>query len=522
MAAGPNLPKKEGGHIEFKERLSKSLHLKGERRQQLATQLISRLFEGRGVALYVLGVNDDGEVVGLNDLEVEESISVLNSIANECGAKVERIDRYSTESGWVVKVLVKSLGVVPGKHVMVAIAGHVNHGKSTLIACLMTGRPDDGNSWLYLDTLPHEIERRLSADLHFAVIGFKAGSPVLLNNPLDKSERSRLVEDVDKVVSLVDTVGHLGFLSTTLRGLTGQEIDYGVLVVAADDGPTQVTKEHLGVMLALGVPVIICITKTDLVSRERLDEVREEVARVLKRVGRVPFHLKSLDDVQLVIDKLNVLVPIIETSAITLNGYDRLYSILSSLTPRPRPIDKPFLLYIDKIYEIDNVGPVVSGSVKQGRLIPGRELLIGPFSNGLFKRVKTKSIETHHARLMEALPGLVVGIALRGVKRDDVKRGMVLCDVELNPTAVWRFEAETIVLGNPTRLSVGYEPVIHCHTIVQSVRVIDLEKEYLRTGEEGLVKYEFKYSPALIFKGDRFVLREGRTKGIGTVTRILE
>lgn len=521
MGGRVSLPAREDGHIEFKERLTSSLHLRPERRQQLVAQMRSRLEEGGGVAVYVLGVKDDGEVVGLSEIELEESLTVLRSVATECNAVIQRVERYDAENGLVAKVILHRLMAVTRRHVVVAVAGHVNHGKSTLIACLMTGKPDDGSKWLYLDTLPHEIERGLSADLHFALLGFNGGRPVLMQNPLDRAEKRRVVSSVEKLISIVDTVGHSDFFRTTVRGLMGQEVEYGILVVAADDGPTQISREHLGIMLALNLPIIVCITKIDRVTQHRVSEVREEVARLLKRVGRVPFHIREISDVEFVLDKMGILVPIIETSATSLQGYDRLYALLALLPSRPRPVERPFLMYIDRVYNVEGVGTVVSGSVMQGRLGLGSPLLLGPDSKGRFREVRARSIEMHYTRVAEAEPGYIVGIAIRGVGHEEVRRGMVLCEPSLEPRAAWSFEGEVLILTHPTRVASGYEPVLHCHTISQSVKITLLDKEYLKPGEQGSAIFEFRYSPALIFAGDRFVIREGRTKGIGHIVRIL-
>jgi len=515
------LPPNEGQHIEFKERLIPLVHLKPERRQQLSTQLRSHLLEGGGVAVYLLGVNDDGIVVGLSEYELEMSLSVLSAVAAESSSRVKRVERFETEKGLIAKVVIESLPTVAKPHVTVAVAGHVNHGKSTLIACLLTNQPDDGKKWLYLDTLPHEVERNLSADIHLAVLGIKDGKPLTMSNPLDKLERARIVEESDKLISFVDTVGHEPWLRTTIRGLVGQEVDYGILVVAADDGVTHLTREHLGIMLGLNVPVIVCITKKDKVSPGRVVEVREAVSQLLKRVGRVPFLIRDSSDVDLVYDKTGLVVPILEVSARSLEGFENLYRILALLPEREKPLDRPFLLYIDRIYDIEGVGSVVSGTVRQGRLRAGSELLLGPYPDGGFKRIKAKSIEVHHARIEEAVAGYVVGVAIRGVAHSEIRRGMVLCEEELAPRAVWSFEAEVLVLNNPSRFAPGYEPVMQCHTISQSVKIVDLDREYVRPGEQGNAILEFKYSPMLVYPQDRFVLREGRTKGIGVIKRIL-
>lgn len=517
-----SVPRKENKNIEFKEILDPEVHLKEDKKQHLATQMKHRLDVGKGNAVYIVGVDDNGKSKGLEDFEMEQTISVLRVITRESGANIAKIEKFVENGKSIARILIeKTPGRLAKSHIIIATSGHVNHGKSTLVACLMKGKPDDnGKAWLLLDTLPHEIERGLSADLHYALYGFKDGKPLCLKNPLDKKERAKIVADSDRIISFVDTVGHEPWLKTTIRGVVGQSIDYGLLVVAADDGPTHITREHLGLLLAMDYPLIICITKIDKVPEKRLTEVEEEVDRLLKNVGRVPYKVKSEEEVGVVIDKMETVVPVIKTSAATLEGYDVLNALLQALPDTEKDYDKPFLMFIDRAYNVTGVGVVASGTVKQGKLKPGTELIIGPDKTNKFRKVKAKTIEMHYHRLAEANAGLVVGVALRGVRYEDIRRGMILCDESLDPKPVRSFEAEIMVLTHPTRIAIGYEPVMHNNTISESVKITDMEKEYLKSGETGNVKMNFRYQPQYISVGDKFVFREGKTKGIGTIKKI--
>ena len=517
------IPRKENKNIEFKEKLSSVTHLKQDKKQHLASQMKYLLEIGKGTAIYVIGVDDDGKTKGLDELEFEETLNVLKVISSENNAKIVKVEKFTDNGSLLGKVVINKASTNGfSSHIVIASSGHVNHGKSTLIGTLMTGKHDtEHNNWLFLDRLPHEIERNLSADLHYALLGFRNNKPLYFKNPLDKKERSRVVEQSDKLISFVDAPGHEGFLRTAIRGVVGQDIDYGLLVVAADDGVMNMTKEHLGLLLAMNLPVIVCMTKTDKVGKRKIEETESQIEELLKHVGRIPYLIKDENDLNVVIDKLDTIVPMVKTSAVTLEGYDILNKILLALPERRKNFDKPFLMFVDKIYNVSGVGTVVSGTIKQGRLQAGSELLLGPDATGKMKRVRAPSIEMHYHRIAEADTGFVVGIALRGVNYDDVKRGMVLCSQELNPKTVKSFEADILVLTHPTRITNGYEPVLHLFTVGESAKVELVDKEYLKSGENGKVRFAFKYSPHYLEEGDRFVFREGKTKGIGTVTKVL-
>ncbi|PSP92517.1 GTP-binding protein, partial [Halobacteriales archaeon QS_1_68_44] len=281
---------REGGSVEFKERLTRSVHLTNGRLESLVAQLRHRVLSGDGEATYVVGVTDDGGIAGIDPGAFSESMDVLSLIAEEAGAHIDEVqtwgvgpDGSTVERGHrggdaegLVGVATLQEGAVldvDDDHIVVGTAGHVDHGKSTLVGSLVTGDPDDGQGGTrsFLDVQPHEMERGLSADLSYGVYGFDGEGAVRMDNPHRKSDRARVVEESDRLVSFVDTVGHEPWLRTTIRGLVGQKLDYGLLVVAADDGPTKTTREHLGILLATELPTVVAVTKTDMVSQERVE-----------------------------------------------------------------------------------------------------------------------------------------------------------------------------------------------------------------------------------------------------------
>jgi len=512
--------KGEGENVEFKEFLT-SYHLKESRFQQLACQMNHRIIMGRGRAIYVIGVSDSGNIRGISEKAFDETIRILEKIASEIDATITSIEKYKINNGCVGIVEVRKERAK--EHIMVGTAGHVDHGKSTLVGCLVTGKPDDGDgaTRIYLDVLKHEIERGLSADISFAVFGFKDGKVVRLKNPMNKNEKAWVVENADKIVSFVDTVGHEPWLRTTIRGLLGQKIDYGLLVVAANDGVMRTTKEHLGILLAMDLPVIIAITKADMVENERVKEVLNQINKTLKTVGRIPFVVRDSINARKaakMITENKLVVPVLITSAVTLEGYQELEELLFRL-PKRYSGEREFLMYIDRIYKVSGVGTVVSGSIKSGEIREGEEIYIGPFQSGEFRKVKVQSMEMHYYRVDKAKSGDIVGIALKGVRYDELRRGMVLS--KNKPTAVWEFEAEVYVFTHPTLIKKGYEPVIHIETISETVIFEKIDKEYLRAGDRGTVRMRFKYNPQYVYEGQKFIFREGRSKGMGEIKRIV-
>jgi elongation factor 1-alpha len=520
----------EGGSVEFKERLAKDVHLADGRLESLAAQLRHRVLSGDGEATYVVGVTDDGGIAGISPEAFTETMDVLSLLADEAGAHIDDVQTWSVTPGdegadrGVVGVATIREGAVldtDDEHIVVGTAGHVDHGKSTLVGSLVTGHADDGQGGTraFLDVQPHEVERGLSADLSYGVYGFdEEGTPVRMDNPDRKSDRAEVVRESDRLVSFVDTVGHEPWLRTTIRGLVGQKLDYGLLVVAADDGPTKTTREHLGILLATELPTIVAITKCDVVDEARVHEVEREVERLLRGAERTPLSV-ARHGVEAAIEEIDrTVVPVVRTSAVTMEGLpvlDRLFERL----PKTGGDDGEFAMYVDRTYNVTGVGAVASGTVKSGTVEAGDELLLGPMSDGSFREVEVRSIEMHYHRVDEASAGRIVGIALKGIREADVRRGMALLPRDADPVPVREFEAEVMVLNHPTRIGDGYEPVVHLETVSEAA-AFHPEDGQLLPGDTGRTRVRFKFHPYLVEEGQRFVFREGRSKGVGTVTSV--
>ncbi|EMA65704.1 protein synthesis factor GTP-binding [Halorubrum aidingense JCM 13560] len=520
---------RDGGAIEFKERLTREVHLAEGRMESLVAQLRHRVLSGDGEATYVLGVTDDGGLAGVAPAAFSETMDVLSLLAEEADAHIADVETWSaggdgngSEAGLVGLATLREGGLFEADddHLVVGTAGHVDHGKSTLVGTLVTGRRDDGQGGTrgFLDVQPHEVERGLSADLSYAVYGFADDreEPVRMDNPHRKSDRARIVEEADRLVSFVDTVGHEPWLRTTIRGLVGQKLDYGLLVVAADDGPTKTTREHLGILLATELPTIVAITKADAVSDDRVAAVEREIESTLRDAGQTPL-LVDRHGVETAVSEVgDGIVPLVRTSAVSKAGIETFDRLFEALPKRATPERESFRMYIDRSYKVTGVGAVASGTVDSGTVEAGDELLLGPMADGSFRPVEVRSIEMHYHRVDKATAGRIVGIALKGVDEAEIKRGMALVPRGSEPEPVREFEAEVMVLNHPTRIGEGYEPVVHVETVSEAA-VFAPEGGQLLPGDTGRTRVRFKFRPYLIEEGQRFVFREGSSKGVGTV-----
>lgn len=519
----------EEGNVEYKLRVS---GVDKRTLERIASQMKYRLEEGGGEAFYEVGVTDDGEPVGLPRKVLEESLENLRRAARLIGANLRVLRIGKGRSGFIAEAHVRySREDRYPVWVTVPLLGNVDSGKSSLISVLCTNLVDDGNglAMARVARFLHEIKSGRTSSISTHLLGFDwEGNPVnyRLLSPLDEA---KVFLGSDKIVCFVDLAGHERYLRTTLKGVLGRSPDYVILTVAANAGVTGMAREHLGVAVTLRLPVIVVVTKVDLVGEEKIEETVSEVCRLLKMPGvnRIPFQVRSLEDAVVAARTISMerVTPIFRVSNVTGQGVDLLRYFLNLLPPRLRWDEsrgKPFLMYVDDKFDVRGVGLVVSGLVAQGSVRVGDLLQLGPFSDGSFRLVRVKSIHICRVSVDEASSGQDACLALANVEYGEVEKGMCLAGEGVKVKPVRSFEARVTILHHPTTIRRGYNATIHIHTIREAVEFLEMSREPLRTGDTAYVKLRFKYKPRFIRVGDHFIFREGRTRGMGYVTRILQ
>jgi selenocysteine-specific elongation factor len=333
--------------------------------------------------------------------------------------------------------------------VILGTAGHIDHGKTTLVRAL-TG--------IDTDRLPEEKRRGISIELGFA--------PLVL-------------EGVG-TIGVVDVPGHEGFVRTMVAGATG--IDLALVVVAADEGVMPQTREHLAILEILGVRAgVVALTKADLVEEDWLALVEEDVRAATARV--LPN------------------APIIATSATTGRGIPELRNALVDAAGRipRRDEDDLFRMPIDRAFTIKGTGTVVTGTVWSGRLAPDDVVRILPVG----RTARVRGIQGHGSRLDVATPGTRRAIALAGVEVGEVPRGStIVTDREWHPTTLARADV-TLVPGADVELRPRTWLRLHTGTSEVSARVVARGVDPARPFAARIVLEE----SVLLRAGDRFVLR---------------
>jgi len=384
-------------------------------------------------------------------------------------------------------------------HINVGTIGHIDHGKTTLTAAItkVLAEKDASNeerSFESIDNAPEEKERGITiATSHVEY------------------------QTAKRHYAHVDCPGHQDYVKNMITGAA--QMDGAILVVGADDGPMPQTREHILLARQVNVPyVVVFLNKVDMVDDPEILELVEEEVRDLLKEYEFPG-----DD-----------TPVIKGSALrALEGDEEaqkaileLADTLDSYIPEPeRDLDKPFLMPIEDIFSITGRGTVATGRIEQGIVNTGDEVeIVGIRAT---KKTVVTGVEMFRKILDQGQAGDNVGCLLRGIKREDIERGQVLCKPG-SITPHTKFNAEVYCLrkeegGRHTPFFSGYRPQFYFRTTdVTGVANLPEGTEMVMPGDNVQMTIEL-IQPIAMDRGLRFAIREGgRTVGSGVVTEILE
>ncbi|PTM19938.1 MAG: elongation factor Tu [Bacteroidetes bacterium] len=384
-------------------------------------------------------------------------------------------------------------------HVNIGTIGHVDHGKTTLTAAITSVMAKTyggvAKAFSDIDNAPEERERGIT--IATAHVEYETDA---------------------RHYAHVDCPGHADYVKNMVTGAA--QMDGAILVVAATDGPMPQTREHILLARQVGVPqIVVFMNKVDLVDDEELLELVELEVREL---------LSSYE-----FDGDNI--PVIQGSALgALNGDAKweqsivdLMTAVDETIPTPeRDVDKPFLMPVEDVFSITGRGTVATGRIERGIIKLNDEVEIVGIVEAPMKSVVT-GIEMFRRLLNEGQAGDNAGILLRGINKDQIERGMVLCKPgSINPHK--KFECEVYVLskdegGRHTPFFKGYRPQFYFRTTdVTGSCELPSDREMVMPGDNVNLNVTL-IQPVAMESGLRFAIREGgRTVGAGVVTKILD
>ncbi|KHO01205.1 GTP-binding protein 1 [Metarhizium album ARSEF 1941] len=477
--------------------------------EKLRHLIADRIEEGMGETVFELGFENNGDSMNLavNDWRAAHKrlVDAAKAAGAACellltknvGGKLEAegtIKRPDKGGGCSGKILIRRIptNVEDVIETRIAVVGNVDAGKSSMLGVLVKGDLDDGRGKARVNLFrhKHEIESGRTSSVGMEIMGFDSvGQVVTSDTPGRKLSWEDIGKRSAKVITLSDLAGHEKYLRTTVFGLLSSSPNYCLLMVAANNGLVGMSKEHLGIALALNVPVMVIITKIDICPPNILEETITQITKIMRSPGarKVPTFIKNREEcintaTQFVSQRI---CPVFQVSNVTGENLNLVRTFLNILPHHGKyNTDAPFEFHVNDTFSVPFTGTVVSGIVKSGMIHEGDNVLIGPDSLGQFTPTAIRSIERKRIRVPAAVAGQSASFALKKVKRRDVRKGMVVLPK---------------VEGGPS-------PKVH--------------REFIAEGDRATVAFQFVQRPEYLAPGDRLLFREGRTKGLGIVKAV--
>ncbi len=398
-------------------------------------------------------------------------------------------------------------------HVNIGTIGHVDHGKTTLTAAITSTLSALGQAtakkYDEIDAAPEEKARGIT--INTAHVEYQTAN---------------------RHYAHVDCPGHADYVKNMITGAA--QMDGGILVVSAADGPMPQTREHILLARQVGVPsLVVFLNKEDMVDDEELLELVELEVRELLSVYDFPG-----DDIPIVKGSALKALEKMTANPKTQRGedpwVDKIYELMDavdSYIPTPeRDVDKPFLMAVEDVFSITGRGTVATGRIERGKVKVGETVeLVGL---GDTRSTTVTGLEMFQKTLDEGMAGDNVGVLLRGIQKDDIERGMVLAKPK-SITPHTNFESEVYILkkeegGRHTPFFSGYRPQFYVRTtdVTGTIAAFTADDgsqpEMVMPGDRIKMTVEL-IQPIAIEQGMRFAIREGgRTVGAGVVSKILK
>ncbi len=374
-------------------------------------------------------------------------------------------------------------------HMNLIFVGHVDSGKSTTVGRLLyeTGSFSEQDK----AKIQKEIETLGKVEFEFAYFLDTSGEERKKGVTIDLSHQKFVTDKYE--FTIIDAPGHVDFIKNMITGAS--EADAAVLVVDAKEGVMAQTREHTYLIRVFGIKnVIIIMNKMDLLGydKAKYEDVKKKVIEMIKvsypnaeAFTYVPISAK---------DGINLTK---KSDKISWYTGPTLLEALNSLPLPERPTQLPLRVPVEDVYSIQGVGTVPVGKVISGIMKPGDKIIFEPSHiSG-----EVKSVQMHFQNLDQAVPGDNIGFNVRGIEKDQIRRGDVAGPASNPPTVATEFTGQIIVLQHPTAISAGYSPVLHTHTAQVPVKFKQILKKL--DPKTGAVVEE---NPATIKQGDAAIV----------------
>ena len=506
------LEKKKDFHIEYDygntEYKLKLCDVTVQRIQELTTQMKFRLGEGCGECYYEIGVEDNGNTLGISKEELEISLSVINTIATNLGCKAKITKLIQGKEGLIAEMYIKKQeeSYINKIEITIGVLGEEGTGKSTLIGVLINGKLDNGKGLARTNVFRHKHEILCGKTSSFShqILGFDEKGELTNYGDLIQPSLSQIVSKSTKIINFYDMAGSAKtFNRTTISTLSNEYLDYLLFVISAIDPITKVTENLLRFIYNVDLPVITIINKIDLISDEDLKKVVKQYKETIRKLNtelnkeKIPIVMKNNDDVALFssnMDEKEILLTFLVSNLKWEGGLTLFKNFLGVLPDLNKTSDKQKQkeLELEKmefdihetIYREKNV--ILIGIVSSGKLRIKSKCFLGPDINGNFKMVEICDIHCKKVNVAYSYKGQYCSVSIKSIgdintlTRDNVKKGMSLLDIRNTPIASRLFEIEIWTIDDSYKsFKASYQPILNIKHVRQGVKIKNPDELFL-------------------------------------------
>ena len=509
------------GKVEYKLKLC---DVTVQRIQELTTQMKFRLGEGCGECYYEIGVEDNGNPLGISKEELEISLSVINTIAINLGCKTKIAKLIQGKEGLIAEMYIKK-NFINKIEVTIGVIGEEGTGKTTLIGVLINGRLDNGKGLARTNVFRHKHEILCGKTSSFShqILGFDEKGELTNYGDLLTPSLSQILNKSTKIINFYDMAGSSKtFNRTTLSTLSNEYLDYLLFVISAKEGITKITENLLRFIYNVDLPVITIINKIDLISDEDLKKLIKKYKETINKLNKelnlakIPLVMKDNDDVALFssnMEEKEILLTFL-VSTLTWEGgltlFKNFLGVLPQVNNKISDKQKEKELGLEKmefdVHEIiyKETNAILVGIVSSGKLTIKSKCFLGPDINGNFKLVEVCDIHCKKVAVTYSYKGQYCSVCIKSIgdintlTRDNVKKGMSLIDIRNTPIASRLFEIEIWTIDDTTKsLKRSYQPILNIKHVRQGVKIKNPDELFLFLSDnkkindlESLVKNE--------------------------------
>jgi translation elongation factor EF-Tu-like GTPase len=421
---------------------------------------------------------------------------------------------------------ISELNEIP--EIRIGVGGNVDAGKSSFVGVITRGVLDNGRGYARSFVFKHKHEQETGRT---------------------SSSSQQYIRAPSRIIEFNDLAGHEKYYKCTAKQLATNFLDYVAIVINSGSGVQMMTREHISLAYSLRIPMFIIYTKIDTTPSNIYEINLEYIKTFYKNKMNLNVEVITPDtSISSLIgrySKSSDMVPLFPISNVAGTGIVQVKEFLVSLN---KSIDykedesRAANFLINCTYQVQGIGIVLSGIMRAGTIRRNDTLYIGPNATGYTRDLETNiitatpldsAINFHkviikgiHNNFQENVDYLKAGQSgcfnVKPVGRNAIKRSMIRTGMRLlgDIHCVFQFQAKVKICNSSSTITNKYQPVVHCGGISQSVQIVSMDKEYLRSYDECVITFRFMYRPEYLEVGNIFIMREGNLKALGKVLKI--